>query len=91
MKCSRLKHREGVFFMPKMDVNILAFMHWAIQHPPILPLLFGVILIICFTPTFYYLLKMIYSPCKNLQGGENYEGRGSGNKTRRIRIKIRST
>jgi hypothetical protein len=59
---------EGVFFYAQERRKIMSFIDWVINHPPILPILFGIFILVGVSPTFYYLLKMIYSPCKNLQG-----------------------
>lgn len=37
---------------------------------------------LCFLPTFVFLLKMIYSPYQNIQGGGNDELGGSNTKDR---------
>jgi hypothetical protein len=56
------------------------FFGWAIHNPPFLPIMFGIFILVGASPTFYYLLKMIYSPCNNLQGGGDYQGGGISNK-----------
>ena len=58
----------------------MSFMEWALHQPPLLPVLFAVFILIGVSPTIYYLLKMIYSPCNKLQGGGSYEDRRIGNK-----------
>jgi hypothetical protein len=60
----------------------MSFIEWAINHPPFLPVLFGFFILVGVSPTFYYLLKMIYSPCKKLQGGGYYESGGIDKKSK---------
>jgi hypothetical protein len=60
----------------------MSFMEWAINHPPFLPVAFGIFILLGVSPTIYYLLKMIYFPCNNLQRRGYHEGGGTGRKTK---------
>lgn len=53
----------------------MTLIEWALNHPPILPLAFALCVLVGLSPTIYYLIKMIYSPCKYLKSGDEDESK----------------